>query len=430
MFQSFHDFVKALPSLILSFILALTVWVAAVTEADPTEERSYPLPISIEIIGQDPGLLITNTVPSKLTLNLSAPQSIWQKLTRDQVSVRAIADLSGLSSGNYEVPVQVQVGIRPVKVVSYYPQTVTVALESIATRNLPIQLVQTGDVAVGFEAGESSLSQNNASVTGSESRIRQVDEIRATLKMNAANKNIVQSINLQALDANDAVVEGVTVSPASVTVTQEINQRGGYRNVVVKVNLKGQVANGYHITNISVYPPVVTVYSADQSRVDALPGYVDTSDMVLTDTKEDIDERLSLILPAGISVVGDQFVQAHVSVASIESSMTLSGMPVEVSGLSEDLQANVSPSTVDVIISGPVPMLSQLTRRDVRVVVDLSGQVTDSNQYTPSVEIKVADLKVQSIIPGSVDINIVKKSDLTPVAPTRLPTATNTPEAN
>ena len=38
----FGSFVKILPSIILSLLLSITVWVIAVTEKDPTEERRFP----------------------------------------------------------------------------------------------------------------------------------------------------------------------------------------------------------------------------------------------------------------------------------------------------------------------------------------------------------------------------------------------------
>ena len=52
--------------------MALAVWVAAVSAADPDEVRSYPDPIPVEIIGQDPSLVITGEVPGQIDLTLRA----------------------------------------------------------------------------------------------------------------------------------------------------------------------------------------------------------------------------------------------------------------------------------------------------------------------------------------------------------------------
>jgi YbbR domain-containing protein len=176
----------------------------------------------------------------------------------------------------------VQISTHPVRIVSYTPQTINITLEKIVTRNLPIHLVETGDIAVGFETHDPLLSVTTATVTGPESQIRQVEEIRANLDLSGANKPIDKVINLQAVDVNGKVMEGIPLSPTSVKVTQEIVQKGGFRNVVVKVNLKGQVAEGYRLTNISVYPPIITVFSQDQKLVDNLPGMIWTKTWVST----------------------------------------------------------------------------------------------------------------------------------------------------
>ena len=60
--------------------MALAVWVAAVAVADPDEVRQYPDPIPIEIVGQDPGLVITGDVPEEIELTLRAPSSVWQQM--------------------------------------------------------------------------------------------------------------------------------------------------------------------------------------------------------------------------------------------------------------------------------------------------------------------------------------------------------------
>ncbi|NMC79315.1 MAG: hypothetical protein GYA59_08145 [Chloroflexi bacterium] len=378
------------------------------TAADPTQERIYPRSVSIEIVGQDPALVLTSEVPTQMTITLSAPASIWDRLQNEQEPIRAVVDLSGLGAGTYTVPVQVQVSIRPVEVVSYSPQTLTLELEMLASRTLPIRLVQRGELAIGYEAETPQLNQTSATVSGPESLVNQVKEVRAVLDVNAAEQSINRSIALQAIDAKEMVVNGVTVSPEQVAVSLTITQRGGYRNVVVKVVVKGQVASGYRVTNISVFPPAVTVYSSDPKLVDELPGYVETAALELSNAREDLDVFLQLNLPPGVSVVGDQTVEVQVGVEAIEGSLTLADMPVEVVGLGPGLVASTSPERVDVILAGPLPLLDSLTARDVRVLVDMTDETAGTYQRVPKVELTIPELSVESILPGSVEIVIAR----------------------
>jgi YbbR domain-containing protein len=260
------------------------------------------------------------------------------------------------------------------------------------------------------------MSKTKATVSGPESAIKRVQEIRAIFDQSQANVDIEQNVNLLALDNNELPVSGVTVNPDRVLVKEKIIQRGGYRNVVVKVVTSGVIANGYRLTNISAYPPSVTVYSTDPRIVDSLPGYVETSPINLAGLKDDREIRSSLNLPAGISVVGDQTVNVQVGVSTIESSVTLNGMRVEVIGVDPSLEAKVSPLLVDVIISGPMPLLDNLKTSDVRVSVDMSNEVEGTHQRTPEVEVKIPELRVESILPGSIEVILTGKIS-TPVTP-------------
>jgi len=424
-----RNLARNLPTFLLAFLLAVAAWISAVTASDPTEERVYPRAVPLELIGQDPGLLLVNEVPSQVSLTLSAPRSIWDKLTNEQISVQAKADLSSLGPGEHTIPVQITIGIRPVEIVSYTPRTLNITLEALATKILPIHLVERGDLAIGYQGGPTTLDPTNATVTGRESLVNRIQEIRANLDLNGAKENINRLLNLFAVDASEVVVSGVTITPDRVNVSKEISQRGGYRNVVVKVMVAGQVASGYRVTNISVFPPTVTVFSADPRLVDNLPGYIETTTFDLTNIKDDQEVFLRLNLPPGVSLVGLEEVQVQVGIAAIEGSVTLTNMPVQVIGLDPSLDASLSPDRIDVILSGPLPVLDQLTARDVRVVVDLTGKTSGTYQITPRVEFNIPELRVESILPGSIEVTLVEKPQET-MTPTINPSKTVTPQPN
>ncbi len=406
----FPRLTRYLPTFLLALALSVAVWILAITAEDPAEVRSYPYPVNIEVIGQDPTFILTNEPAKTLTINLRAPKSIWTNLLTDRTSVRAVVDLSGLSSGPHTVPVQVQIVQRPVEIVSYSPSNVEVTLETLLNRTLPLTVSIRGEPAVGFRADPAELSKEETIVSGPESAVKRISEIRATLDQSQAQEDIEQTVVLQALDSNELPVSGVTLNPDRVQIKQKIVQRGGYRNVVVKVDTTGILANGYRLTNISAYPPSVTVFSADPKIVDSLPGYVQTAPINLAGLKDDKDIRVSLNLPSGVSIVGDQTVNVQIGVSTIESSVTLNGMRVEVIGTTQGLNSKVSPTLVDVIIAGPIPLLDTLKTSDVRVYVDMTDDPEGTYQRTPEVEVKISELKLQSIIPGTVEIILSENS--------------------
>jgi YbbR domain-containing protein len=400
---------------LLAFALAVVVWVTAVTASNPDETQVFPNPIPIEIIGQDSGLIITGgTVPQQVEITLRAPTSVWQSLLSGETSVRAIVDLTGLGPGSHFTNVQIQIDANPVRIISINPQTINLSLEPQVTRALPISLTLTGSPAIGYQVGDAILEPVQVVITGAESLVSRIDRILATIDLTNARQNIFSSIPLQVVDGDGVLVSGLAVIPETVQVSLPIIQQGGYRDLAVKVMTLGNPASGYSLTSVAAFPPIVTVYSANSTILESLPGYVETSSLDLSGTKQDIEKQLGISLPSGITLIGAQSVMVKVGIAPIESSRTISLRPVEGIGLGAGLIAHLSPQTVDIILSGPLPVLDSLAISDVNVQVDLSGLAAGTYQLTPIVSIIGQTLIVESILPGTVEVILSSKSAPTP----------------
>lgn len=405
-----------------AFALAISVWIAAVTGADPDETRLLPDPVAVEIVGQDPTLVINSDIPKEVEISLRAPVSVWRVLDADPSLVRVILDLSGLSAGEHTSELQIQVDARPVQILSASPKSVTFSLEPLATQTLPVDATLSGEAAIGYQTGEVEIDPVNVVVAGAQSQVEKVARTRVSVNLDGVRENVDRTLKVEVLDNKGQPVEGITVTPESIHVTLPVSQQGGYRDVAVKVITTSRVASGYRLTDISVFPPVVTVFATNPELVTNLPGVVETAPLDLQNAKDDINTRLSLNLPEGVSIVGDQTVLIQAGVSAIESSVTLAGEKVEIIGLENGLTAVASPLTVDVIVSGPLPLLDTLTRQDVRITVDLTGLAVGTHQVTPKIEVLISDVVVESILPNTIEVVITVTG-----APTATATPTKTP---
>jgi YbbR domain-containing protein len=398
--------IRNLGSFFLAFLLALLVWILAVLAADPDETRVYPRQIPLEITGQDPRLIITGNVPRQANLTLRAPQSTWAQLLAGENQVRAIVDLAGLAAGEHSVPVRLQVNVSPYRVITLSPASVNLTLETLVSRELPIDVIVSGQPAIGYQAGQVSLSQSEVRISGPESLVSRAATAEVSLRVDGVRAGVNTDVPIRILDSERNILTGMTASVEQVTVQIPIIQQGGYRDIAVKVVVRGQVASGYRLTNISVTPPAITVFSGDPNLVNALPGFVETEALDLNGALQDIELRLGLSLPTGVSVVGEQTVLVQVNIDAIEGSLSLSNMPVEVIGLSEGLEAQPAPDTVDIILTGPLPLLEKLTANDIRISLDVTDLEEGTYQIVPLVEILITEIEVQSIFPGTVEVVI------------------------
>ena len=401
-------------TMLWAMLLSVAVWIAAVTAADPDEQRVFGRPVEIEIVGQDPGLVILGDIPKEVEVTLRAPLSIWDRLEGQEKPIRAVVDLSGMSAGEHPIRVQVQVSENPARVVSVSPTNFTITLEPLASRVFHVGLTLNGQPATGYQAGNPALEPLEVLVSGAESLVEQVERARVIVNLTGTRESINQELDVQIYSANNQILKGLSVNPSTVLVTIPVAQQGGYRDVAVKVLVQGQVANGYLLTDLSVFPPIVTVYSTDPLLVNALPGIVETQPLELRGASEDISTRLALELPDGVSVVGEQSVQVDVGISPIQSNLTLSSIKIEVVGLTEGMSAQISPAEVDVILSGPAPLLDSLLLQDIRVIVDVTNLGAGVYQLTPKVEILVADIVVETVLPNTVEVTISPAATPTP----------------
>jgi len=413
---SMRLFVKNLRTFILALALGISVWVSAVSAADPDEVDVYPNPIPLEVLGQDSSLVLTSEIPQTVEVTLRAPHSVWNLLTAQENSVRALLDLSGFSAGEHTVNVQIMVTERPYQIVLANPTTVTVDLESIATQTFPLVLSLSGQPAAGYQAGDATKDITEVAISGPESLVQGAARARVLVNLDGMRESIDESLPIQVVDEQNNIIQGLTINPESVGVTVPIIHLGGFREVAVKVIVQGQVSAGYRLENINVFPPVITVFASDPKLVNDIPGVVETQPLDLQDRREDISTRLSLALPEKITIVGAQTVQVQVSISPIQTSLTLLNQPINVTGLSEGLSAQVFPQTVDVIVSGPLPVLDALTSQDITVSVDANGLEIGVHQLTPAVKVLVENVLVESILPGTVEVVIA-----VPATPTITP---------
>lgn len=401
-----RKFIRSLPTLLTALVFATAAWAFSVTQADPTETRTYPRPLSMEIIGLDPNLMIINEISQQVNLAIRAPASIHTQLENDINLIDVLLDLSGLEAGVHTLTPQVNVGLSPAEVVRITPSSVFFKLDSVITRNYPIEITMIGNPTIGYEVQTPELSDETVNISGPQSLIDNIANVVAEISIADASENIQRVIELTPLDADEVPVTGVTFSPATIRVTIPVTQRGGFRTVVVKIVTSGQIASGYRLTNIFAMPPTVTIFSANPNLVETIPGFVETTPINLNAASEDIEIRVALNLPEGINVVGSQNVTVQIGIDPIQSSIGFTNIPIQIEGLEEGLQAEISPENVDIFLSGPLPLLDELDQDFILVLIDLSDRGVGTYQLAPEVWLEDDQITVDAVLPSSIEVTI------------------------
>lgn len=416
-----HWFGENFRTLVLAFIVAIAVWVSAVVAADPNEQHTLR-PVSLETIGGSPDMILVDPIVDQVKLTIRAPKSIWNQLNNNPNLVRAWVDLTGLEPGEHTLAVKLRIDIRPTQLVQVEPANIHIKLEPLVRREIPVELSVTGELPIGYKQDTPDIQPVKVTVSGPQSDVARAARAHVEINVTGVIETIDKTIAVEILDEKGLPVSGLTISPPQVDVIQPISLLGRFKNVAVKIVTIGQVANGYRLTNISVSPPTFTVFSNNPDLINELPGFVETMPVDINNLTEDAEISVELNLQEGITTVREPTVLVQVSVAAIESSLTLS-LPVEIVGLAPDLNAGISPETVDVIVAGPLNILDKLAPDSFRVVLDLTGLPPGVYQRSPVVDQAPEQVRVQTILPEIVEVKIELAPTPT-ITPTGLITTT------
>jgi YbbR domain-containing protein len=396
-----HGLLGVLGNLALASILAVLVWVVAERQANPSSEKTFRNPIPITLQNLPAGMITYEANANEALVTVSTPDSVWNTINPEQVT--AWVDLSGQVSGTLDLPINVAVPNRAAPVVRIEPAFVRLHMEPLAEAQLPVSIAVSGEPALGFASRPIETTPTTVTVRGPASFVRTMAAATGQLSIQDTRNTVTRTITLSPRDRDGQTVPYVSLNPSSTLAVVQLQPLGGFRDLAVKIDLRGNVAPGYLTTNVSVNPQVVTVFGSS-AALEAVPGYISTEPVTVTDATEGISSRVRLVLPPGVSYLGDPTVQVDVKIKAIESSVTTFA-PLTPQGLSPDLSARFSPETLDVILSGPIASLNTLQPADVQVFANLFNLTEGTYQITPTVSVP-SGINVVSILPSTVQVTI------------------------
>ena len=400
---------KTLPTILTALIFAVIIWVTAISEADPTREETLSNTVRINVVGLSPDLLLVNSIPDRMNLTVRAPSSLITRLNLEPDLVKATLDLSGLEAGTHTLKPQINIMLNPVEVINTSVETIRVELEQLSSVTFPVTLNMGGSLPISYQVDETILGSREVTVTGPRSLVDTISQVVAIVDISNAINNIDLQVDLTPINAAGNVVSGVSLSPGRIRVSIIITQLGGYRNLFVKIVTIGQIANGFYLTGLSATPVNVTVFASEPDLVNSMPAFVETVPINLNGASADFEVDVSLNLPDGVNLIGDQTISVQVGIAPIGSSINFINIPVQVINLGANYTATLSPTVVDVYLSGPLYLLEGYTFSDIIINLDLIDRGPGTYQLVPVMERLSELLKVDAILPGTIEVIIKNK---------------------
>ncbi|MEZ4657183.1 MAG: CdaR family protein [Caldilineaceae bacterium] len=405
-----------LGTLLLAIILALIVWLIAITEEDPIIVREFPTPIPLTARGLAEGyVLLQELEPVIATVEASKTQ--WDELKTADFS--ADIDVNGLDVGVYDVDVQLTVDVEDVRIIALDNPQRHVQIDKVIAKDVPVRIDVADGPAFGYEAQTPVYNPVTVNVSGPSSLVEQVEAAGASIYLRNAKSQVDRLQVVTPLNAANQFVSGVTVMPSTVSVVVPVTRLPDRKEAAVRPTLVGQPDAGYRLSAVKVEPSSV-VLSGDNALLDEVPGFIETEPFELAGATGEIRKIVSLVVPEGISVLGGNNVFVTITVSPIEGGATVQRRPT-VENLGEGLEATIELESVDVILRGPAPQLEKLKEDDVKVVLDLGGLLAGVHSVRPRVALPNG-ISPEGVLPETVEVRISNQETSTPFGESPLAT--------
>lgn len=281
---------------IIALIAAFIMWIFVMDDQDPPIEGSYNVPLTISNTPQD---FATVCNVRTVRVETRAPRSNFVKY--DANAFRVYANLDGLGEGPHQIIPKV-VMPQGFELVETDPAVINVNIDSLVEYPMAIDLVTQGEVAPNSAIKEIRKSMDFVTVVGPKSLVERVAKVYGSLSLAGTSSSFETQISMNAVDAENNLVERVRVVPSVITVSVEM--QSGLKKRIVPVVPELSAAEGWELTKIAAEPAQLEIVGAESVvnnifTLKTVPFTVQTGQRTFTGT-------LKLDIPDGVQVKTDQ----------------------------------------------------------------------------------------------------------------------------
>ncbi len=370
---------------IVAFVFAILLWAYVLVALNPVRSKSIDdVPITLEgytdLLSRN--LILVNSDLGLADVEVNATITNHADLDASRITCRA--SLGTISAaGTYRLPLSVTVQSNLGTVASVDPRTVTVEVDNLIVKTVPVKLELTGTLPEGYEVVSESLV-STITLEGAARYIEPTVRAVATVDLTGRTQNVEESVNVTFFDKDDNEVTVVTRSKNTPNVTVRLGISAFKRvNVTPDVTLSDDT---YYTLRSETVPATVVVYG-NQETLAALET-LSTESLVLPAEANIVSQVVPLILPEGVTLRRGQ-----------SGSVTLSAVVTEKTGeTAMDVQlkyvnpgdglavADGAPTFVTLNAAGPLQQVEKLTAEAFTVEVDLSGYGPGTWELIPAVQ--------------------------------------------
>ena len=259
-------------------------------------------------------------------------------------------------------------------VVNVSPSEVTIEIDNLAKKRIPVEVSLNGELPDGYWNGEPETTNSYVDIEGALKDISSIVKAVCPIDLTGRTESYNESASVELQNAageavNVTLLGEVPAIPIKLSILRMAQLPV---NVDAAITGKENLPVNYEIVGYSVSPSSNITVIGDRETIEALTG-VDIEPIDVSNEKESVEQEVQLLLPEGVTSLNGNTIQVRVNIRQKMQTLSFSAVPVEVQGLGKKLAATLNLSSTNVTITGQVSLMSALSRDDVVVYADVTG---------------------------------------------------------
>lgn len=380
---------------VVSLVAAFGIWFVVEDVENPRKEGTVPAgqqAIPIEVLNRAEGYIVDDLPQVKL--RVEAREADLPNLRPGDF--RATVDVKGLTASDAEWrPVKVESRRDGVKVLGVEPATVEVRMIQAATKEVRVEVRQTGDLPAGYRlSGEPVIEPAFVTISGRPELVDGVETVQLDVNLSGVRSETFEHEGGLVARAAGGIEQTVDLSQARAKATFKIAQVFTQRTLPVLPVLTGSPQTGYRVASVTWDPPMVTV-TGPKAVIDSLPSYVTTEALAIAGARTDVTSTRTVEHPQNVSL-DRQSVVVKVKIEPFEcTGQGAAPCPAAVVIVAPIFEGSppglvVLPGStyaIQVRVAGPFTQIAALKASDVKASVSLAGGVAGTGAYPVTVTV-------------------------------------------
>lgn len=385
-------FTKSIVLKIFSLLFAMLLWGYVLMSEDPVRTKTIT-DVSVNIEGEADLIarklvLSGNKALDNVAVKVRIALTGYADLTADDIT--ATISLAGCNEkGEYELTVNAASANGTIY--SITPAKMSVSVDDLVTRRIPIEVTTTGEMPDGYWADTLSVSRNEIDIEGAYDSLMDISKAVANVDLSACTDSINTSMLLSLVNSEGETVDSSVLigTLPSVTVRMDVLPM---KTVPIDVEsaLLGtdSLPDNYEMVSNGINGSRSVRIVGDADVLEEINS-LSIEPVDISGRKESLLEDVPIIVPEGVTLLDGDTVSLYVNIREKSSSVTYVELPISIEGLTRGLKATLNIQNVDAVLTGRISLINALERRDVEIYIDLSGMT--AGRYDVPLTVRIAD---------------------------------------